>query len=228
MKATYISSPTNLLYYSSLKNSDARILLCGNAKYYITDSRFILTAQKELSNYYTVVLSDKLPLVKKSIEIINQLNVNILAVEGEALSMLEYLMLEQSLKNITIVDDSEKINEKRVQKRKNEIINIEKAQEITDCIYLEVIQTLFEGITEKELAILINKKIFENNCTPAFDTIVAFGENSACPHAIPSNKKLQAGDAVIIDFGVKYNNYCSDMTRSFSYKFATTEYEKNI
>lgn len=225
MKITYISSPTNLFYYSSLKNNDARILLCGHSKYYITDNRFIFTAKNKLRDYI-VVSADKISLVQQAINIINQLKASTLAVEGNSLNMLEYLDLKKSLKDIKIIDNSEKINNKRIKKRKEEINYIAKAQEISDHIYLEIIHELFEGITEKEIAILINKKILEKKCIPAFDTIVAFAENSACPHAIPSNKPLRAGDAVVIDFGVQYNNYCSDMTRSFSYKFATDEYKK--
>ena len=118
------------------------------------------------------------------------------------------------------------INKKRISKNQNELNFITKAQEITDLIYMEIVKEIYEGITEIELAELINKKIYIKKCTPSFDTIVAFGENSASPHSIPTNKKLEIGNAVVIDFGVKYNHYCSDMTRSFSYKTATDEYIK--
>ena len=61
---------------------------------------------------------------------------------------------------------------------------------------------------------------------PAFDTIVAFGENSAIAHAKPSSRKLKVGDVILIDFGATFNGYCSDMTRTFVFGKCSEEIEK--
>jgi len=96
-------------------------------------------------------------------------------------------------------------------KSKKEIMLIKKACKITDEIFKDLIKN-FNFKTEKEVASFIRKKIREKNCKIAFRPIVASGRNASNPHHKPTDKKLNG--FVIIDFGVKYKGYCSDMTRT--------------
>lgn len=223
MQIKYISSPSNLYYYSLLKNNDARILIAGQKKYYITDSRFISIAKNKLKDFI-VVEDKKKSLLKSAIEILKSQSFSTLGVEGDKISMNEFFFIKNSFSNTSIDDISHIISKERMQKRADELNYIKLAQEKTDKIYEKIANNLFQGITEIEVASLINKEIYIENCEPAFDTIVAFGKNTASPHSLPTKSKLREGDAVLIDFGAKYNNYCSDMTRSFSFKFASPQY----
>ena len=70
-------------------------------------------------------------------------------------------------------------------------------------------------MTEKQIAEEVEKYYKLNGTSgTSFDTIIASGENSSIPHAVPSNRKIQSGDIITIDMGCKYNGYCSDMTRT--------------
>ena len=72
-----------------------------------------------------------------------------------------------------------------------------------------------EGIIEKQIAKEIDDFFIDNGAEDvAFSTIVASGKNSSMPHAVPTNKKIEAGDPITIDMGCKYKGYCSDMTRT--------------
>lgn len=72
------------------------------------------------------------------------------------------------------------------------------------------------GISEKEIAVLLKKYFMQNNHQEtSFNAIVAFGENAADPHAVASDRKLKPQDVILIDMGGVYQNYCSDMTRTF-------------
>ncbi len=113
-------------------------------------------------------------------------------------------------------------------KDQNEIACIEKACNITDSCFLHIIDYIRPGMSEKDIAIEMQKFIIENGADGlAFDTIVASGENSSKPHAMPTNRIIQKGDAIILDFGAKYKGYCSDMTRTI-FIGETTDEEKEL
>ena len=102
-------------------------------------------------------------------------------------------------------------------KSQREIDNIIKAQSITDLAFSEVLKDLKEGVSEIEIAAKIEYIFLKNGAEIAFDSIVAFGENGASPHAHRTNRKLKSGDFVTMDIGAKWNGYCSDMTRTVGF-----------
>ncbi|NQV08788.1 M24 family metallopeptidase [Candidatus Woesearchaeota archaeon] len=108
-------------------------------------------------------------------------------------------------------------------KSKREIAFIQRACNITDGIFKELIKN-FRFKTEKDVAKFIRKKIKENKCRMAFRPIVASGKNASNPHHKPTDKKLTG--FIIIDFGVKYKGYCSDMSRTIFVGTPTKEHLK--
>ncbi len=83
-------------------------------------------------------------------------------------------------------------------------------------------------MTEKQIANEIEKYFKENGAEgTSFDSIVASGKNSAMPHAVPTDKKIESGDIITIDMGCKYKGYCSDMTRTIFVDFVQ-EYMKEV
>ena len=107
------------------------------------------------------------------------------------------------------------IEKQRMIKDDEEIMLIEKACYITDQCFSHLCNYIKIGMTEKEISYEIEKFFRENGADGlAFETIVASGKNSSKPHAVPTDKKIEAGDAITIDMGCKYKGYCSDMTRT--------------
>lgn len=96
-------------------------------------------------------------------------------------------------------------------KTKKELKIIEHACKITDDIFKEIIDD-FNFKTEKELSLFIKRKIRAKKCKLAFTPIVASGKNASNPHHKPTDSKLKG--FVVIDFGVKYKEYCSDLSRT--------------
>jgi Xaa-Pro aminopeptidase len=82
------------------------------------------------------------------------------------------------------------------------------------------------GVTESELAGMLDFQIRKLGATNSFETIVAFGPNGSRPHHQPGRKKLKRNDTVLIDFGAKYKGYCSDITRCFVVGRPTASYKK--
>ncbi|MDZ7838168.1 MAG: M24 family metallopeptidase [Actinomycetota bacterium] len=119
----------------------------------------------------------------------------------------------------------------RMIKDSGEIENIRQACNIANDVYrwlLEVDTGFLFGLTEAELALEMEKKILSlGGDGKSFDMVVANNQGSAFPHYVPSKKKIEPG-AVLVDFGVMFNNYCSDITRTFFAGLKNNSYFKKI
>jgi len=108
------------------------------------------------------------------------------------------------------------IHEVRAVKTKKELVNIVRAQRISERVLEYVVIKLRPGVTEAQIADLIKIEFKKRGVDIlSFTPIVSFGKNTANVHHIPGKTKLKAGDTVMLDFGCTVNHYCSDMTRTF-------------
>ena len=137
-----------------------------------------------------------------------------------------YKELIRKYKINNLVETEHIIEKQRMIKDIDEINNLQKACEITDNCFKYIISYIKPGMTEKQIADEIEEYYKQRTDGLAFDTIVASGENSAKPHAVPSNRKIQEKDIITIDMGCKVNGYCSDMTRTIFVGEMTDEMKK--
>lgn len=106
------------------------------------------------------------------------------------------------------------MRELRMRKDKEELKLMQKAAEVADRVFEEILSWDIVGMTEKELALKIELRIRELSDGISFQPIVASGENRANPHHEPGNRKIRKGDMVILDYGARWKGYCSDITRT--------------
>jgi Xaa-Pro dipeptidase len=154
------------------------------------------------------------------IEKIDEINKHIkgrIGINGNAVSFNGYRKIRKMFKP---VDISKKLDEIRMIKTRRELSYIKKACQISGNVYKEAGKEISKNITEFGMKTIIETKIFKFNVTPAFPTIVTTGKNIAEPHHIPCKTKL--GETTLIDFGVKYNGYCSDVSRTIGSKYEKT------
>jgi Xaa-Pro aminopeptidase len=120
------------------------------------------------------------------------------------------------------------VDEMRQVKEPSELSHIRKSMQIVERVFERVKKELrSRSWTEKGLAEFITKTGYKFGAGDiSFPAIVASGSNAAIPHHVPSNKKLKAGESIIIDFGFKYRHYCSDFTRTVFLKRAPLKLEK--
>ena len=136
--------------------------------------------------------------------------------ESTNISYRSFNALRRLLAKRKFIDVSNDLLRARFKKDKEEIGRIEMACKIADRAMEKAIDMLEEGIKEKEISIEIEHAMLRYGADEkAFDSIVAFGENSAIPHYAPGERRLKDGDMVIIDIGANYRGYVSDLTRSF-------------
>ena len=126
--------------------------------------------------------------------------------------------LKNGLADYEIVSENELsllVSRLRMKKNLQEIEFIKKAQSITDKTFEYILNEIKTGVTEKEIA--LKMEFFMRKCGSegiAFDIIAVSGKNSSLPHGVPTDKIIENGDFLTLDFGAKWNGYCSDMTRT--------------
>jgi len=108
------------------------------------------------------------------------------------------------------------IEDMRCVKQEYEIGLLRKAARETFRVWREVRKNIEKGMSEKDIADMINVLIRALGHENAFSPVVAIGENTAYPHAIPGSRRLKEGEHLLVDFGVRVEGYCSDLTRTYS------------
>ena len=205
--ALLVLSPSNTFYLSGFESSNCQIIITKNEKYFITDRRYTNEAEIVLKNEFEVIDGD----FDSIIDILTPYKK--IGWDSD-ISYYEAKKVLEKLSNKTLVEISKDIETLRMFKSKQELENIVIAQSITEKGFNEALKALKEGVSEIEIAALIEYVYLKNGAELAFDSIVAFGKNGASPHAHRTNNKLKSGDFVTMDIGAKWKGYCSDMTRT--------------
>lgn len=137
----------------------------------------------------------------------------------DTLTLREFHQLENAVAeatmNIELVERSGLIERLRQVKDDHEIELMQEAQRITDGAFDYIVSSIKPGMTEAQVQRALDTYLFEAGASGlAFPTIVATGDHAASPHAIPGDRVIEVGDAIVIDFGARFAGYCSDMTRT--------------
>lgn len=223
-----INSAVNRYYFTGYKSSAGTLVVTRDKSYFIIDFRYFEKAKKIVKDC-DVILQDKLNEQIK--DILNRHNIRSLGVENYNISLNQYNIFKNNFEDINIVNSSEFndiINKLRMIKSEQEIENIRKAQSITDKAFDYILNFISEDKTEKQVALELEYFMKKNGADDiAFDIIAVSGKNSSLPHGTPSNKKLEKGDTITLDFGAKYLGYHSDMTRSI-FLGEASDYQQEI
>lgn len=212
-QAYLIISPENRRYLTSFPSSAGYLLITENEAVFLIDSRYIEAAKKAVSGCETVLLTD---FSKQLAEYIEKLSVKTLLLEGESLSVSK----AESIKKICgcecdFVKADKAISALRRIKNEDEKQKILAAQAIAEEAFENILGFIKEGVTEQEIALNLDFFMLRNGAEDiSFQTIAVSGKNSSMPHGVPSDKKVEKGDFITMDFGAVYDGYHSDMTRT--------------
>lgn len=208
-----ISNPINIEYITGVY-AEGTLIINDKDNIFITDARYIEDVNS------TITISDEINVrdqanISENEYISFFANCPRVGIEENYISYSKYQNLVRIYRLKEAVETNNLIEKMRTIKDDNEIAKIRRACEITDNCFTHLLEYIKVGMTERQIAFEIEKYFIENCANGlAFDTIVASGENSSKPHAVPTNRKIQSGDNITIDFGAKYKGYCSDMTRT--------------
>jgi Xaa-Pro dipeptidase len=151
-----------------------------------------------------------------------------IGVEPRQLRLLEFRYVKDGAPEADYPDASEVLSGLRLRKDKPEVEAMRRAVKIAQDALEATIPAIKIGMTEKELAAELVTQLFRNGSEPElpFAPIVSGGPNAANPHASPSDRKIQAGDLLVVDWGAAYDGYISDLTRTFAVGQVDDEYMK--
>ena len=193
---------------------------------YFTDNRYTEAAMNGIKGFEVLDVAKGGGYVKCINKCIEDFGITTLGFEENYLNVAEYFMYEKNV-NAKLVPFTKEINGFRAVKEEWELEVMRKAQAITDKAFAEVCPRIKAGMTELELQAELIYCLYKNGATGlAFDPIVVAGPNSSLPHGVASERVIQEGDFVTMDFGALYNGYCADMTRTVAVGFATEEMKK--
>ena len=193
---------------------------------YFTDSRYIEAAQNGLKGFEVLLVDSSHPYSQRINDAIIDFGVTALGYEECYMTVAELNSFQEKLQ-AKLLPMNQAIHSFRAVKEPYELQRMRKAQQITDAAFAQVLPKIRPGITEKELAAELIYCLLKNGGEGlSFEPIVVSGPNTSLPHGVPGERKLQEGDFITMDFGVIYQGYCSDMTRTVALGYATEEMKK--
>jgi Xaa-Pro aminopeptidase len=220
-----VAVPENRYYLSGfaaedllLTESSGYLIVTQTAKYLLTDSRYEEAAKLEAPDFELAVYSTGLKQLLP--ELFSRLRPERLGLEEDFLTLKRFKEIKEALSSVCpaakIVLSEDLVERLRIVKDAAEIEQIRKSVWLTEKALHTAWNDLAPGKTEKEVAWLIERAIREGGGQAvSFPPIVAAGANAALPHAVPTDRRIGAGEPVILDLGSKLDGYCSDMTRTW-------------
>ena len=208
-----VSNPLSIKYLTNI-DAEGELLITRKENVFITDGRYIEEVNTSLTIDDGVVVYDRRNMIKEDYE--NYfIFCETVGFEEGYVTFEKYKHMKQLYRVNDLVETEHIIEKQRVIKDDDEINNIKKACELTDKCFYNIIKYIKKGMTERQVSNEIERYFKQNGADGlAFDTIVASGENSSKPHSSVTNRRIMPGDVILLDFGCKYNGYCSDMTRT--------------
>ena len=151
-----------------------------------------------------------------------------IGVEPRQLRLLEFSHVKAGAPESEFPDASNVLSMLRLKKDKAEVDSMRRAVKIAQDALEATIPLIKIGMTERELSSELVMQLLKNGSDSEFPfaPIVSAGPNSANPHASPTERKLQAGDLLVVDWGAAYEGYISDLTRTFSVGEVEDEYQR--
>lgn len=224
LQGMIISNPINIKYLTNI-NAEGTLIITPKENIYITDGRYIEEVHSILTLFDEIIVYDVKDISKDDYENIFMFCENV-GFEEHYISYATYKDYIRKFKINNFVETEYIIEKQRMIKDEEELSNIIKACNITDECFKYITSYIKPGMTEKQIEKEIEEYYTERTDGLSFETIVASGENSSKPHAIPTYRKIQERDIITIDMGCKVNGYCSDMTRTIFVGEPTEEMKK--
>ena len=212
--AYVVTDESNRFYFTRMETSFGAVIISRERNVFITDFRYESEARENVKDF-EIVITGYAGFYAKIAEVLSELGAKTVGY-GEKMYVDEFNAFKNALADFKLKPEEAIIAAKRAVKTEEEISFIVTAQQIAEGALKRAISHTKPGMTERELMAEINYEMVMGGAEKySFETIVAFGANSAQPHHHPSDRKLEKNELILVDMGAKYRGYCSDMTRTF-------------
>jgi len=222
--AFYITHIPNIRYITGFSGSSAIVIVTANKNYFITDFRYKQQSAEQVKGFEIHVNYQQADEVKKIFE---SEEVKSAAFESTHLTYHQLEKLRKAFPAVKFISAAEKIEALTMRKQPDEIEKIKQAARITDRTFEKILTLIKPGMSEKDVSAEISywhKKFGAEK--DSFDPIVASGLRGALPPGIASDKIIEKGEMVTVDFGCVYEGFCSDLTRTIAVGQPSDEMKK--
>ncbi|MCM3597159.1 Xaa-Pro peptidase family protein [Metabacillus idriensis] len=220
-----ITSSYNRRYMTGFTGSSGVAVITDSHAVFITDFRYTEQAAKQIEGFE--IVQHKGPILEEVAAQAAKMSIKRLGFEQDDLSFASYTAYKDELKEIEFVPVSGAVEKLRLIKSAAEIKILKEAAEIADAAFKHILTVIRPGMKEIEVA---NELEFfmrkQGAVSSSFDIIAASGYRSALPHGVASEKEIEKGDFLTLDFGAYYKGYCSDITRTIAVGDPSDELKK--
>lgn len=213
LDAILLTSLPDIRWASGFTGSNGILLIGREEAHFVTDGRYTEQASEEVEGAQVHTPGYRLYDYVEEKSLLD--GVERAGFQSDDLSVDQATSLKQRFDEIQWNGCSELLVRHRAEKDESEVEAMRKAQTITDRVFDEILALVRPGVTERELAAeIVYRHLKYGVERMAFDPIVASGTHGAKPHAKPTDRALERGDLVVMDFGGVVDGYASDMTRT--------------
>ena len=226
--AVVIHDPANMFYLTEGFDGEGLVYLSAARKVIVTDFRYTEAAARQAPGFEIVMSSREHSAGKCVAALCEAEGITELRCETNWLSVDSFEALRADVgEEVSFSPLGGAPQQLRRIKTPAEILLMRKAAAITSEAFDAVLPKIRPGMSEKDLQVELEYLMYRLGADgPAFNTIIASGENGSLPHAVPGQRKLRAGDLITMDFGARLGRYCSDMTRTVALGEPSPEMKK--
>ena len=207
-EAVYITAYPDIYYYSGFQSPDAALLISHDVNVLITDSRYLVQAKIQSPDFEIYDIKNGLKGLFDRVDCV-------IGYQEEHISAGRLEKLKEDFPKKTFTPMNTVVTTPRRVKDSFEIEKLRCAEELGDSAFSYILGIIKPGMSEREIALEIEFYMRKNGASGvSFETIVASGVRSCMPHGVASDKIIENGDLVTLDFGCVLAGYCSDMTRT--------------
>lgn len=222
--AALITTAENVTYYSGFMGTSSQLIITQDERLLFTDFRY--TEQAAAQTDFKIIETKGQTRIQTIFEHAKKRGVEKIGIDLSGVLFPSYKAYAGHIRENDIIDLSDDISSQRALKDSYELALIEKGARHNDLLFFHLCGLIREGITEQDIKAEIIYYMHKNGAESAFSPIVASGENSSLPHATPSGRKLKAGDLLTMDYGCRFEGYCSDFTRTVAISHIDKEQQK--
>lgn len=225
LDALLVTGQNNIYYLTNFWGTNATVFITKNRRLFLTDSRYTLIAKQSVHGFDIIESKDPLKDIVKLIEADKLETIGF----DNQVSFAYYQGLQVIFEGYTLSPQNNFMEELRMIKDDKELATIRKACSISDRAFTDVLDFIKPGqTTELQVANFLDFRMREYGASgTSFESIIASGYRSAMPHGVASEKVIQSGETLTMDFGCYYKHYVSDMTRTIHIG-DTTDEEREI
>ena len=222
--ALLVTKPVNVRYLSGYSGSNGQLIV-GSEDVFMTDGRYeeqsrheVPDIRREIYGVSSRTIGEAAGMYGTLESIVSGLKIKLLGVEAGHMTLETARALREAMPGLELVETTEEVETLRTVKDDREIAAMQRAFDIADHALAALLNQLKEGMTEIELAAILEFEMRQAGSEGvSFDTIAGFGENAAEPHHHPTARALNRGDMIKVDFGAMADGYHSDMTRVIAF-----------